>query len=100
MEIGQVIEQAMGVLLGGIITWLVSRYYYKRAANELCQEAAKLREETIEIRRLTNIILRGLHNAGICEVKWQDGNPVGLVIKLRTKIDVKSSTSNINLTVE
>jgi hypothetical protein len=29
----------IGTLLGAVITWVVSRYYYKRAGDELRQEA-------------------------------------------------------------
>ena len=35
-----------GVLIGSLITWLVSRHYYKRAGDELREEAAFLHKST------------------------------------------------------
>ena len=35
-----------GVLVGALITWLVSRHYYKRAGDELREEAALLHKST------------------------------------------------------
>ena len=37
-----VVEWALGILIGGFITWLFSRYYYKRAGDELRREAVAL----------------------------------------------------------
>jgi hypothetical protein len=34
----------VSILIGGIITWLASWYYYQRAAKDLQDEAAKLRD--------------------------------------------------------
>ena len=88
------------VLLGAIITIIVSHYYYKRAGDELRLEANKLREETLEARRLTNMVLRGLHNSGIIEVIWQDGNPVGIIVKFKGKAEMKTSTSDAELSIK
>jgi hypothetical protein len=96
----QAVGNLLGVLLGGLITWLVSRHYYKKAGDELYLASENLRQEALEINRLTNIVLRGLHNAGIFEVTWQDGKPIGLVLKLKAKSEVKTSTSDVNLTVD
>jgi len=79
---------------------LASYIYYKKAGDELHFEANKLREESLEINRLTNVILRGLHNSGIIEVTWKDGKPIGLVVKLRGKIEVKSNISNAELKID
>jgi hypothetical protein len=63
------------VLIGGFITWLVSWIFYKKAGD-------KLRQEATELRRLTNVILHGLENAGIVElVKDASGKPTGIIIK-------------------
>jgi len=37
-------ETAIGVLLGGIITWFASRYYYLKAGQELLEESKKLKQ--------------------------------------------------------
>ncbi len=47
----------ISVVLGGIITWLVSWCYYKRAGQELKDEAA-------ELRRLNTLMLQGMQHAG------------------------------------
>lgn len=96
----QLIGQAIGVFIGGLITWLVSRFYYTKAADELCVEAGKLREETLEIKRLTNIVLRGLENAGILSVKREHGKIVGLFVDFRGKAEMKTATSNADISVE
>jgi hypothetical protein len=39
----------IGTLLGAVITWFVSRYYYKRAGDELRREAFILHKASIAI---------------------------------------------------
>jgi hypothetical protein len=51
------VSTGVGVLLGGLITWLVSWLYYRTSARELRAEAA-------ELRRLTTLMLRGMEHAG------------------------------------
>jgi hypothetical protein len=46
----------VGIFIGGIITWLVAWYYYRKAGQELKQEAA-------ELRRLNNLMLHGMEHA-------------------------------------
>jgi hypothetical protein len=66
---------AIPVLIGGAITWLISWLYYKKAGD-------KLKQEAVELRRLTNLILRSLGNAGIVELaKAGYGEPTGIRIK-------------------
>jgi hypothetical protein len=93
------VQTALGVILGGIITFLASYFFYKRAGDELRLEANRLREEASEINRLTNIILRGLHNYGILEVKWEDGKVVGLFVNLKGRVEIKTSISDVNLSL-
>ena len=58
-------------------TWFFAWLYYQRAGNELRQEAQ-------ELRRLTGLILVGLQNAGLVEVRWDKvGKPIGVNITLR-----------------
>lgn len=96
----QWIPTILSVLLGGVITWYASYIYYKKAGDELHFEANKLREESLEINRLTNILLRGLHNSGIIEVTWKDGRPIGLLIKLQGKAETKTDTSIVRLDID
>jgi hypothetical protein len=63
------------VLLGGVITVVVSWAFYVRAARGLEQEAEKL-------RHLQKMLLRGLHNSEMVEITWDEhGEPVGMVVK-------------------
>jgi hypothetical protein len=39
-----VVEFALGVVLGGVLNWLLSRHYYKRAGDELRNEAIALHQ--------------------------------------------------------
>jgi hypothetical protein len=45
------------VALGGVITWFVSRVYYKRAGHEL-------KDEATELRRLNTLMLQSMEHAG------------------------------------
>lgn len=65
------------VLVGGLITWYVSRRYYMKASEDL-------RKETSELLSLSKITLVALKNAGICELKWDKDRKkiVGLVISV------------------
>jgi peptidoglycan biosynthesis protein MviN/MurJ (putative lipid II flippase) len=38
-----IIAAAVGVILGGLITWLAAWYYYKKAGDELLAESKKLK---------------------------------------------------------
>jgi hypothetical protein len=49
------------VLLGGLITWYFSRLYYRKAGNELRDEAARL-------RHLSNIMLNAMEDAGLVKL--------------------------------
>lgn len=74
----------VGAALSGVITWLVSRHYYKEAGDKLMQEATKLMQQAVELERLTNLNLHVLENAGIGElVKDASGKSTGLIIEGR-----------------
>ena len=78
---------AFQVILGGLITILVSKYYYKRASEELKTEAESLHKNTI-------LILRGLKENDIIDyTEDEHGNPRGLIVKLKTSIGSSVSTS-------
>lgn len=63
-----------GVLIGGLITWLVARHYYKKASVELLHEANSL-------RRLNEIILHAMEDAGVVKLN-RDGsfNIIGRIV--------------------
>ena len=51
----------MGILLGGLITWIAFRYYYLRGSKELAAEAAR-------VRKLTTMVLRALEEKGLARL--------------------------------
>ena len=75
MDCLTIVIALLSILVGGVITWLVSRFYYIRASNALSKEANHLRE-------LTELMLRGMEAAGWVEYNRDDkGNPIGIVFK-------------------
>jgi Tfp pilus assembly ATPase PilU len=66
----------VGILVGSLVTWWVSRHHYVKASRELEEAAAGL-------RRLTTLITRGMEEAGLVTfTKDAAGNPIGLVINV------------------
>jgi hypothetical protein len=49
----------IGIFVGGLITWFVSRHFYMQASEELKGEAAKLRKATAQV---THVLLRAQLN--------------------------------------
>ena len=83
MNLYNIVPVLIGVLIGGVITWRVSLFYYKKAGDELKQEATNLMQEAIEVDRLTNLVLHSLENAGIVElVKDASGKSTGIKINI------------------
>lgn len=56
----------LGCLVGALVTWLVSYAYYKRAGDDLKNEAEKLYSQT-------QLILTALEQGGLVELKRTDG---------------------------
>jgi len=78
---------AIYLMLGGLITFLVSRYYYKKASEELKRETESLHNNTI-------LILRGLKENGIIDYTEDEyGNPKGLIVTLKVSMSSSVSTS-------
>ena len=66
----------VGLIIGALITWLCSRYYYKRAGDELRVEADR-------IRKLSNLIGHALEQRGPVEFKRDDnGEITSIYVKL------------------
>jgi len=67
-----------GVLLGGLITWAASWYYYRRAGQELTAETAK-------IRRLNVLMLLGMEHAGWIELSRDHAREItGFHLRIQT----------------
>ena len=87
------IASIVGVILGGIITWLVAKRYYMRATQDLKGEAS-------ELRRLSELILRGMENAGWVKLNRDKEDKItGFIFELSTKVNAKLKTSAVDLTV-
>ena len=85
----QLMESALGVILGAVISWAVSWYFYKRSGDELRREAARLRE-------LVNMTITGLERAKLIDVQ-RDGSGEPLHIDIRGKLEASSLLSEAHL---
>jgi hypothetical protein len=84
---GILIGAAIGNLVGGAITFFVSRFFYVRAASDLKQEAQELKQQT-------QLIMRGLQEGLDIEFNQDEqGNIIGVGIKLRARIGGSSGVS-------
>ena len=82
-----------GILIGGVITLLVSLVFYVPAARSLKRETARL-------RRHTTLILRGLEEAGLVEYHRDErGDIVGISFK-RPVSDTISVADNVEVNLE
>ena len=82
------------VLLGGLVTWLVAWWYYRRAAQELRIEAG-------EIRHLNTVILGSLENAGLAKLTRDDsGRITGFTVSLSgvSRAPAPRATGNLTAT--
>lgn len=70
------------LVAGALLTLLVSRYYYRRASEELRSEAAVLRSETAELRHHMRLLMRALQNEGAVEFTWKEGKPDAHVVRI------------------
>jgi type II secretory pathway component PulJ len=70
-----IVTALLSMLVGGAITWLVSRSYYLRASEDLTKEANNL-------RHLTELMLRGMEAAGWVKYNRNaEGKPVGIIFE-------------------
>jgi len=68
-----------GIAVGGVITFLVSRYYYRRASEELHAEAERLRQESESLHDMTMRMLQTASGGGHVEVnRDEEGRPTGV----------------------
>jgi hypothetical protein len=58
-----VVTTLVGLIVGGLITFFVARYYYVRASEDLLAESRRL-------RNIVNLLAGGLINAGLFEGKF------------------------------
>ncbi len=78
----------VSLLVGGIITFLVSRHYYMAASEELTNEAEKLRAQGERLHRTTQVIAISLEVAGLAKLTRDVEGTVTSVIERRHVHDV------------
>jgi hypothetical protein len=73
MDILTVTLSLAGLILGGVITFFVSRHYYIQATKDL-------KDETTKLRKYSELMLRGMESAGWVEYnRDSEGNPIGII---------------------
>ena len=90
----------LGIVVGGFVTWRVSRKYYKIASDELRKESDELRKEIANLQRLNTITINVLEENGLAKINHNDkGEIIGSERKLAGK---SQSVSNVfgDLSVE
>lgn len=87
-------DNIISMAIGALITWLVSRYYYIKAGQELKIEAT-------ELKKLNTLMLRALEKAGLAKFnRDENGNIKGMIIELASKIEGKIESSDVNLEIK
>lgn len=83
------LETAISFIAGTGVTWFAAWHYYKKAGNELRDEASRL-------RRTSEMILRWLETEGtdIKVLRNEDGSPIGLA---RSVADVAELEFGVSL---
>ncbi len=77
----------VGLVTGAVSSAIVACVFYWLSGRDLKHEAT-------ELRRLNVLLIRALHNSGAIEARFDDqGNPVGLIIKVSAAIGGKSGLS-------
>lgn len=89
MDWANFLSSLTGIIIGGIITWLVSKRYYKRASRDL-------KNETEGLRKLIVIILEGLENHGLMEiVRDEKGNIIAYKFRNITFSDTAKFSDSV-----
>tara|TARA_R110002074_G_scaffold365015_1_gene538628 strand:- start:13 stop:288 length:276 start_codon:yes stop_codon:yes gene_type:complete len=87
MEAISILLGLVGIIVGGIITFSVSKNYYERAS-------ADLMEETARLRKLNTLALKALEEGGLVRFnRNSSGEIVGLVYEVSINETIKTSAS-------
>ena len=90
-------DTLLGIVIGGVITFLTSRWYYHRASEELRQEAKELRHYL----GITLQVLQALSdNRHSFVINWDEhGRPLGVSYHAPTT-DQDSTQDSVDTTLE
>ncbi len=87
---------AIGILIGGLITWFSSKYFYEKAAEDLKIEAEEFRKKMAELYELTNFLSLGMESMGWLSVKRDEhgkARSYDFKLKVHDGVSQVSSTS-------
>jgi hypothetical protein len=91
----------LSVVLGGVITIIVSFAFYVLAARDLKRAAQELRNETKKLIHLMNLDLRVNERDGKADFRRDEsGEIVGEHLHFKTNVAARSQTSPPNLQVD
>ena len=79
----------ISIAVGGLITFLVTRWYYARASGDLEREAGELKDYTV-------MLINYLDDAGVIEVERDaQGNPIRVRVIKREIADSVDVSDNV-----
>jgi hypothetical protein len=94
LDMSTVISTVIGALISIIASWFFSRLFYKKAGDDL-------RNEAKELRRLNAMILRAMEIAGWVKINRDErGEPIGFIFELQASAgEIKISGADATLEV-
>ena len=88
-----IVSTFLGILIGGVVTWFASQYFYAKASKDLTAEAN-------ELRQLTVLLLRGMEAAGWVKYNRDpEGKPIGIIFEETGTATVHLSGSLTNTVI-
>ena len=86
-----IILTLISIAVGGLITFLVTRWYYDRASGDLEREAGELKDYTV-------MLVNYLDDAGVIEVERDtQGNPIRVRVIKREIADSVDDGDNVEV---
>lgn len=90
--VASVIFNLSGTIIGGLITFLVSRRYYVRASQDLSEETEQLKKESTQLILHTNMLLRIMEEQGWVTLTRDESG------RIRGRIAELSGRASVSLT--
>ena len=84
------IATLVAIFIGGLITWVAARFYYKKAGDEF-------REETVLLKKANMVVAYMLeHPDAKVEVRQDDkGNPIGIIVSATAHAKGKATVKGV-----
>jgi hypothetical protein len=91
MIVTTIIFTLIAIAVGGVVTFLVTRWYYERASGDLEREAGDLKDYTV-------MLINYLDDARVIDVERDaHGNPVQVRV-IKREVDQQPSEQNRSVT--